>query len=276
MATGELIVDRSAVRGVRGVPIFMYHVLTGASELGDADGGAKYRLSVAAFREHLALIKRHGFRAALVGRIWARENVAEGDPGVGLTFDDGDASNYTLAYPTLVEAGACADFFVNTATVGLPGFLSWPQIAEMQRAGLSFQSHSHDHVVLVGLPALALERQLRDSKHLLEDRLGTAVDFLAAPYGLLNGSVVSAAREVGYRAVGTSWSWPALPGARTMSRIAVYQTTTAVDFSQLLHGRPSILVRRMGRALLAHIPKRVMLRVRPSWLGVQVLRESGR
>jgi peptidoglycan/xylan/chitin deacetylase (PgdA/CDA1 family) len=145
----------------------------------------------------------------------------------------------------------------------------------MQRAGLSFQSHSHDHVVLVGLPAASLERQLRDSKHLLEDRLGAPVDFLAAPYGLLNGSVVRAAREAGYRAVATSWNWPARPGARRMSRIAVYQTTTGGDFSELLHGRPSILVQRVGRDLLAHIPKRVMLRVRPSWLGVQV-RESGR
>lgn len=275
MATGELTMNRPALPGVRGVPIFMYHVLTGASEPAGADSGGKYRLSAAVFREHLALIKRHGFRSALVGRLWARQDSTEGHPAVGFTFDDGDVSNYTLAYPTLVEAGASADFFVNTATVGRPGFLSWPQIAEMQRAGLSFQSHSHDHVVLVGLPAPALERQLRESKHLLEDRLGVPVDFLAAPYGLLNGSVVRAAREAGYRAVGTSWNWPAHPGAKTMSRIAVYQTTTVSDFSQLLHGRPAILVRRMGRALLAHVPKRVMLRVRPSWLGVQV-RESGR
>ncbi len=273
MAAGELTVNRPAVPGMRGVPIFMYHVLTGASE--PAYGGTKYRLPAAAFREHLALIRRHGYQPTLVGRLWAQQDSTDAHPAVGLTFDDGDVSNYTLAYPALVEADAHADFFVNTATVGRPGFLSWPQIAEMQRAGLSFQSHSHDHVVLVGLPAAALERQLRDSKHLLEDRLGVPVDFLAAPYGLLNRSVVRAAREAGYRAVCTSWSWPARPGATSMGRIAVYQTTSVVDFSRLLHGRSSILVRRIGRALLAHIPKRVLLRVRPSWLGVQVL-ETGR
>jgi peptidoglycan/xylan/chitin deacetylase (PgdA/CDA1 family) len=275
MATGELTMNRPALPGVRGVPIFMYHVLTGPSEPVGADAGTKYRLPAAVFREHLALIRRHAFQSALVGRLWARHDSTDVHAAVGLTFDDGDVSNYTLAYPTLVEAGARADFFVNTATVGRPGFLSWPQIAEMQRAGLAFQSHSHDHVVLVGLPAAALERQLRDSKRLLEDRLGAPVDFLAAPYGLLDRRVVRASREVGYRAVGTSWNWPARPGAKTMSRIAVYQTTTAVDFSRLLQGRPSILVRRMARALLAHIPKRVLLRVRPSWLGVQVL-ETGR
>lgn len=275
MAPGELTMTRRVLPGVRGVPIFMYHVLTDTSGPVGPGGGGKYHLSAAAFREHLSLIKRHGFEAALVGRLWARQDPSDGYRGVGLTFDDGDVSSYTVAYPTLVEAGARADFFVNTATVGRPGFLSWPQIAEMQRAGLSFQSHSHDHVVLVGLSAAALDRQLRRSKQLLEDRLGAPVDFLAAPYGLLNGAVVRAAREAGYRAVGTSWNWPARPGAGTMSRIAVYQTTTAGEFTDLLQGRTSILARRMGRDLLAHVPKRVMLRVRPGWLGVEV-RESGR
>ena len=275
MATGELTVRRPALPGVRGVPIFMYHVLTDASGPDGVARVGKYGLPATVFREHLALIRRHGFRPQLVGRLWGRESSPAGHPGVGLTFDDGDVSNYTLAYPTLMEAGACADFFVNTATVGRPGYLSWPQITEMQRAGLSFQSHSHEHVALLGLPVPALERQLRQSKHLLEDRLGAPVDFLAAPYGLLNGAVVRAAREAGYRAVATSWNWPARPGATTMSRLAVHRTTTAGDFSQLLHGRPSILARRMGRDLVAHIPKRVMLRVRPSWLGVQV-GETGR
>lgn len=265
--------NRPGFPGVQGVPIFMYHVLT--RETGGAVGSVKYQLADAAFREHLALIKRRGFQPTPVGELWARQVSTERRQAVGLTFDDGDVSNYTLAYPALAEAGASADFFVNTATVGRPGFLSWPQIGEMQRAGLSFQSHSHDHVVLVGLPAPALERQLRESKRRLEDRLGAPVDFLAAPYGLVSGSVVRAAREAGYRAVGTSWNWPAHPGAETMSRIAVYQTTTPRDYVQLLHGRPAILMRRMGRDLAAHLPKRVMLRVRPSWLGVQV-QETGR
>jgi len=275
MATGELTMSRSSARGVRGVPIFMYHVLTAPRTASRMPAVAKYCLPVATFQEHLAVIKGNGFRPTLVHTLWSQPDPAAAHHAVGLTFDDGDVSNYTHAFPALVEADARADFFVNTATVGRPGFLNWTQIAEMQRGGFAFHSHSHDHVALVGLPHRALERQLRKSKQLLEDRLGAPVDFLAAPYGLLNRSVVRAAREVGYRAVCTSWSWPARPGARTVSRIAVYPTTTAVDFSRLLHGRASIFARRMGHTLLAHLPKRVLLRVRPRWLGVQVL-ETGR
>jgi hypothetical protein len=100
------------------------------------------------------------------------------------------------------------------------------------------------------------------------------VDFLAAPYGLLNRRVVRAAREVGYRAVCTSWNWPARPGAATLGRLAVHDRTTPAEFSQLLQGRPAILARRMARALLAQVPKRILLRLKPSRLGLQIL-ESG-
>jgi peptidoglycan/xylan/chitin deacetylase (PgdA/CDA1 family) len=260
---------------VPGVPIFMYHVLTGPTGPVAADAGGKYHLPAAMFRVHLALIRSHGFQPTLIARLWGDPRPAGALPAVGLSFDDGDASNYTLAFPALAEAGAPADFFVNTATVGRPGFLSWAQVSEMQRAGLSFQSHSHDHVVLLGLPAASLERQLRDSKRLLEDRLGAPVGFLAAPYGLLNRRVVRAALEAGYRAVCTSWDWPARPGATTLGRLAVHDRTTPADFSRLLQGRPGILGRRMARALLAHVPKRILLRLQPRRLGVQVV-ESGR
>jgi peptidoglycan/xylan/chitin deacetylase (PgdA/CDA1 family) len=266
MATGELTVGAPRAHRLGGVPIFMYHALTASRP----PAGAKYRLPAVAFQEHLAVIKGNGFRPILLRTLWTHPNPTEAHHAVGLTFDDGDVSHYTHAYPALVEAEARADFFVNTATVDRPGFLSWAQIAEMQRAGFSFQSHSHDHIALIGLPRRVLERQLRDSKRLLEERLGTRVDFLAAPYGLLNSRVVRAAHEVGYRAVCTSWSWPAHPGARTVSRIAVYPHTSAIEFVQLLQGRPPIFLRRVTRILLTHIPKRVLLRLRPRWLGVQV------
>jgi peptidoglycan/xylan/chitin deacetylase (PgdA/CDA1 family) len=107
----------------------------------------KYWVPVAQFREQLERMRRGRFRVARL-----REFAGSGDaPGagesvVGLTFDDGRVSDYETAYPLLRELGWEADFFVNTATVGSKGFLSWSQIAEMHRGGMSIQSHGHDHV----------------------------------------------------------------------------------------------------------------------------------
>jgi peptidoglycan/xylan/chitin deacetylase (PgdA/CDA1 family) len=207
--------------------------------------------------------------------MWAglagREN---GGPSVVLTFDDGRASDFEVAFPLLLEAGTRAEFFVNTAAIGRPGFLSWRQMAEMQARGMSFQSHGHDHVDLTPLPRRVVEWQLDESKRRLEDRLGSPVEFLAAPYGRLSRRVVEVAGQVGYRAVCTSRSWPARPGARLVDRIAIYRHTTPGEFSRLLGGHAIPYVIRAARATLLFAPKRLLLRRAPGRLGVQTFETS--
>jgi hypothetical protein len=58
----------------------------------------------------------------------------------------------------------------------------------------------------------------------------------------------------------------ARPGARTISRLALYATTPLEEFRRLLHGTPGLLTRRRLRVGLAYVPKRVLLRVRRPWL----------
>jgi peptidoglycan/xylan/chitin deacetylase (PgdA/CDA1 family) len=271
MAARELTAPAAATaRGPR-VPVLMYHVVADAAPGRAPD---KYTVSTGQFREQIGLVERHGFRLSRLDELWDAPAPAPAGAAV-ITFDDGEASHYTRAFPLLMERGGRADFFVNTATVGREGFLTWPQIAEMQRAGMGFHSHSHDHVVLLGLRPEALRRQLRDSRQALEDRLGAAVTFLAAPYGLLDRRVVSTALEAGYRAVCTSSSRPGRPGADTVGRLAVYPWTAPAEFVRLLRLRPGTLLRRRARETAVAAPKRVLLRVRPRWLGVQVL-EAGR
>lgn len=270
MATREL-----TPRGgpsLRGFPVLMYHGLLRPGERPAAEQDTKYWLPAESFGAHLSRMVRDGRRPRRLMNLWAGSGSgADISGGVAVTFDDGRASDYEVAFPALAEAGAEADFFVNTATVGTPGFLSWPQIQAMQRAGLSFHSHSHDHVALLWLPASALEHQLRQSKSMLEDRLGRPAEFLAVPYGLLNRRVAEMARRVGYRAVCNSLSWFSRPGARRINRIAIHRDTSPDALGALLRGSPRALSARVARAAAAYLPKRVLLRLRPTRLGVRVL-----
>lgn len=258
-----------------GLPVFLYHGFSASSGVEIHPRKRKYWISEIQFRGHLEQIRRGGYHVVPLREAWSDDGalLARNSPLV-LTFDDGWASDYQVVYPLLLDAGVRADFFVNTATIGEQGFLSWQQIVEMQRTGMSFQSHSHDHVDLVRLPARLLEQQLRDSKRGLEDRLGCSVDFLAVPYGLLNSRVVEVARQEGYRAVCTSWSWPAWPGVRTVNRVPIYRHTTSREFSQLLAGNPVFYLARVTRWALAYMPKRLLLRFRPDQLTVCVLEEQ--
>lgn len=268
MAAREL---RPARMRLGGRPVLMYHGVLGAHEIAEGDREGKYWIPEGLLRTHLAVIGEGGRRAAPLRETW---DVRSSGRPVTLSFDDGRASDYEVACPVLVAGGATAEFFVNTATVGAPGFLSWVQMREMLRVGMSFQSHSHDHVALVGLPPRVLEQQLVRSKETLEDRLGVRIDFLAAPYGFCDRQVVEVARRVGYRAVCDSVSWLARPGASVVNRIAVYPGTSAGALGRLLDGHPVPFARRAVRAGLTHVPKRLLLRLRPGRLGVRVL-ETG-
>jgi peptidoglycan/xylan/chitin deacetylase (PgdA/CDA1 family) len=190
---------------------------------------------------------------------------------VAITFDDGLASDYETSVPTLVEQGLCADFFINTARVGSAGYVTWDQLREMTASNMGIHSHSHDHVALSRLSRESLENQLRCSKQMLEDRLGTVVGFLAVPYGFVNQRVVDVALALGYRAVCDSFNWPARTGARQIHRVAIHANTSMQEFTRLLSGNPAPYLRRAVRSALTYAPKEFLLRYRPGRLGVEVL-----
>ena len=269
MAASERVMRR-----LSGVTVFMYHGI--ASAPGADQGEPRYWISADLFRRHLAEIRVSGHRTARLGEVWSGVSPdGHGRSPVVLTFDDGRASDYEVAYPRLLEAQARAEFFLNTDTIGRPGYLSWTQVAEMQRQGMSFQSHGDRHVVLLGLPLSVLDRELRRPKLVLEDRLGRPVDFLAAPYGLFDRRVVSVARTVGYHAVCTSRCWPARAGASTVNRVAVYPDTTSQRFAAFLDQCPLHHLPELARTALLHLPKRAALKFCPGLLGVGLATEGG-
>jgi peptidoglycan/xylan/chitin deacetylase (PgdA/CDA1 family) len=227
----------------------MYHGQTLGEPPAKPRRERKYWVAAERFREHLRLVRQLGYETALLDAAWAPGGL--GVPPVRtaiITFDDGRRSDYDIAYPALLEFGARAEFFVNTATLGRPGYLTWTQARELCQGGMAIQSHSHEHVDLVGLSRPALERQVRESKSRLEDRLGVPVRFFAAPYGRVTRAVVEEVLEAGYRAVCTSVSRLARPGARTIPRLAVYRHTGAPALKRLLAGHPGVCLLRALRA----------------------------
>jgi peptidoglycan/xylan/chitin deacetylase (PgdA/CDA1 family) len=136
----------------------------------------------------------------------------------------------------------------------------------MHRAGMSFQSHAHDHVALPVLSARLLRNELRTSKRLIEDFLGRGVDFLAAPHSLVDRRVVDAAMDAGYHAVCASRGWPARPGGAVVNRITVLRDTGEAQFSAILAREPLGYAPAIARALLTRLQQRVALKLRPPYL----------
>ncbi|MDE3180886.1 MAG: polysaccharide deacetylase family protein [Acidobacteriota bacterium] len=250
---------------IPGVPVFEYHGLVGAVDGQRPSRERKYWVHEKEFRKQLQLIRRLSLSPCSLDELSQPAPAANIEANrFTLTFDDGLASQFELAYTLLSEFQTSAYFFVNTATIGMPGFLNWGQMLEMQGGGMSFQSHSHEHVYLSWLSPAALDRQLRESKQVLEDRLGREVRFLSAPFGDLNLRVVDAARRAGFKKVCNSRSWPSVPGKAVINRVAVYRTTSEEDFARLAAGNPYLYSLRAAREAALYLPKRLVLRMRPS------------
>jgi peptidoglycan/xylan/chitin deacetylase (PgdA/CDA1 family) len=259
--------------GLQGVPVFLYHGIIGTNNEPTPPEGKKYWITQEQFRSQLQVIQSHNHVVTTLSSFSQPSRPAnEVIRNTIITFDDGRASDYEAAFPLLQHFGDRAEFFINPANVNRTGFLWWPQIAEMHRAGMSFQSHGWDHIDLCDLPSRELNHQLRDSKRELQNRLGARVDVLSVPYGLLNGRVFETALEVGYRAVCCSRNWPAKPENCIINRVAVYSHTTAGQVGRLLRGNPWSYAARAARSALLYVPKKLILSLRPQLVTV---RKSG-
>lgn len=177
-----------AARRLRRIPILMYHGITDR-----LDGrGAYYETSTspAAFARHLEFLHRRGYRAVDLARSvsWLATGAAP-DRQVAITFDDGCRDFYTHAFPILNRFGFAATLFLPTGRIGterrcLDGqeYLTWAEVRELHAAGIRIGSHTVSHPELTGLPAADIDRELGQSKRIIEDRLGARVTSFAYPY----------------------------------------------------------------------------------------------
>jgi peptidoglycan/xylan/chitin deacetylase (PgdA/CDA1 family) len=184
--------------------VLTYHTL--------ADDGSVLSVPPALFAEQMRALHETGIRVVplteLAGQV---ASALDGRHQVAITFDDGFRSVYEHAFPVLQRYGFPATVFVvadycgkTNAWPGQPAFikpgplLDWGQIREMSRGGVSFGSHTRTHPDLRALSRREVDAELAESRKLIEDAIGLAVETFAYPYGLYNRQIRDAAR-VHYR-----------------------------------------------------------------------------
>lgn len=107
------------------------------------------------------------------------------EPLISVTFDDGFETTYTQAMPLLQKYGIRTTQYVLSGTADNPIYVSWEQIAQMQKAGHEIGCHTVIHPDLTTLDDEDLDYQLKTCKADLSKRFGPIYNF-AAPYGAQN------------------------------------------------------------------------------------------
>lgn len=232
------------------VTVLMYHAVSDApSDSLGAD--PHYAVGETAFRSCLRLAQAAGKRCASMADVLAGRTAPAA--ALGMTFDDGHASNLAAAR-MLAEVGGSADFFINPSTTGTPNHLSWPELREMAALGMSIQSHGFHHRYLDELSEADVRAELVDSKRAIEDHLGTTVTLFAPPGGRVARNLDRIAREAGYVAVCSSrvGLWRAGADLWDIPRLAVLNTTNEAQLDRWVRQHKiEILSRRARYTLLA-------------------------
>lgn len=122
-----------------------------------------------------------------------------------LTFDDGHMSDYELALPILAAHGLQARFFITAGWTSIkPGYMGWQQVRALHQAGQLIGAHGFSHLLLNSCDSKTLQDELNHSRHLLEDKLGTAITTMSLPGGRYNHRVLAACHAAGYTHIYTS------------------------------------------------------------------------
>lgn len=192
--------------GYQLVPILCYH---------DIGPVAKGRLLIGekTFQEQMHYLKDNGFRTVTLGEYFEFLNQKRQLPmkSVIITFDDGYRSFMRHAYPILKELGFTATLFVYTDYIGAGGnALTWGDLRKLMDDGFEVEAHSKTHGDLRRGPGETVnshQQRLRNELDvplpLFQKNLGSAVKFLAYPYGAQNEEVVERTKRAGYLAAFT-------------------------------------------------------------------------
>lgn len=182
--------------------------------------GDRYRhitIEQSDFEAQLAYLWSHGHTFVHLSRL--------GDPDVWklskptvIYFDDGFKDIIENALPVMQRFGALATVFltsglIDRTVVALPRFskgtaltahdadaifLSWSEVAELEKKSVEFGAHGMLHKKFIECNHDELERELLDPREKIRETLGHDTTLLSYPHGRTNESVVARAKSLGY------------------------------------------------------------------------------
>lgn len=197
------------------LPILLYHYVEIVTD--DRDTIRKsLALSPRLFEEQVMTLLRFGY-TPIVPRDLTPYFAGEGDLPklpVILSFDDGYRDFYTDVFPILQKYQVKAVLYMVSGFLdSTKNYLTKAQLKEVAASGLveiGAHSVSHAHLPLLQFNLLVFE--IRGSKRVLENLLGTPVTSFAYPNGAYSPQVVSEVENEGFTSAvtvdkGTDQSW---------------------------------------------------------------------
>jgi peptidoglycan/xylan/chitin deacetylase (PgdA/CDA1 family) len=168
------------------LPVLMYHSI--ADNL--VEKGHPYfwvNTTPSVFREHMQFLQDNNYQVVDIEKAFHRsDQQVFSRRSVVITFDDGFHDFYENAFPVLNDFGYTATMFLPTsyieASFKMRRCLTWEEVRELYRYGITFGSHTVTHPQLHNLSVAEIDDELRQSKEVIEDNIGDQIDSFCYPY----------------------------------------------------------------------------------------------
>jgi len=225
-----------------GATILCYHIVESPQD-------PRMEVSREVFRQQMRYLAMTGYNVIPLRDLYeyaAGKRASLPKNAVVITIDDGWRSTYTEVFPEMKRRGFPFTVFIYPKIIGQTTIaMNWKQIKEMSDAGVDIQSHTYSHAFLSRRRNASasdaqytawLERELSESKRVLEKETGRSVAFLAYPYGDFDRNVTAAVARVGYTAGLTCEYGRVKRGSDPlrMKRVAIEKRMDFATFRRLL------------------------------------------
>jgi peptidoglycan/xylan/chitin deacetylase (PgdA/CDA1 family) len=190
-------------KGFQTVPILCYHRFAPSCD-------SPLCMPADIFERQIRYLKENGYRVIgpeeLAGFLDYRRPLPKN--AVMISVDDGYRSIYDVAYPILKRYGFTATLFIYIDYVGVSSkAITWEQLRELKREGFYIGSHSVAHSDLSKQKKneddkaylTRLRSEIFRSKEIIDKKLGQDTLIFSYPFGRQNQTVVSLARQAGYK-----------------------------------------------------------------------------
>lgn len=202
----------------------MYHKVSAEREWGITTTTPKQ------FKAQMDLLSRLGFDFSTVQDRDQVENP------ILITFDDGYSCVNEIAAPILHEYDAPATIFAITDYVGKKNawdyfpeekqvtHMGWGELRELSDRGWEIGSHGSTHKRMIHMSRKMIQKELRDSKKELENRLGREIVTFCPPFNAWNSELVYEIEQAGYSNIAISYPLSGLPSwsGSFIPRLGVY------------------------------------------------------
>jgi peptidoglycan/xylan/chitin deacetylase (PgdA/CDA1 family) len=210
-----------------------YHKISDTAGAGDADF---YTVPRARFAWQLEQLQARGAECLTVAELLRAASVPENK--FVLSFDDGTLDHYDLVFPLLQARRWQGMFFIPTAKLNQPGYLTNGRVQELAAAGHAIGFHSHEHRRLDLLPEEEIRRQIALSQKIVGDIIGARPLLFVPPGGFVDDRIRKAAVESGVRLMRTMrWGYNKKLDLMALETLPINRHTNEKKFLGLLESR---------------------------------------